>query len=299
MPEGPEIIITTQFLKLKLINAKITSINILSGRYTHQDLKGLNYLKNNYFIIKNIDSKGKFIWFDLEDKNGNNFYLMNTLGMTGSWSFQDSNNIRLKFNIKANNNKKYSLYFIDQRNFGTLEFIRNSDKLDKKLNKLAPDVLKSNMTIKELKEHIKAYIKKTRKNLNLVKILMDQEAIVSGIGNYLVAEILYDAKLSPHRKLDELNDKEINKLVKSIRTIAKSAYYNNSIGYMINFEEFLKKHSKLVDNNKLPDYFPDIKIKSKFKFKVYRQKKDPYNNEVKKEQIVKGRTIHWVSKIQT
>ena len=42
----------------------------------------------------------------------------------------------------------------------------------------------------------------------LVKVLMDQQALVSGIGNYLVAEILYDAKLNPHRELDKLSNKE-------------------------------------------------------------------------------------------
>ena len=92
MPEGPEIVITSQYLKTKLKQKKIESIKILSGRYTHQTLKGLNLAKNHCLTIKTIDSKGKFIWFKMTDNDGNDIYLMNTLGMSGHWTFQKSSN---------------------------------------------------------------------------------------------------------------------------------------------------------------------------------------------------------------
>ena len=63
MPEGPEVIISTQYLNKKLKNKKITNIKVISGRYTHQKLQGINLLKNKNLSIKKVTSKGKFIWF--------------------------------------------------------------------------------------------------------------------------------------------------------------------------------------------------------------------------------------------
>jgi formamidopyrimidine-DNA glycosylase len=299
MPEGPEIIITTQYLLSKLKTKNILSFKVLSGRYTHQTLKGKNYMKNYPVKINDINSKGKFIWFELKDNSNNNIYLMNTLGMTGIWSFYKTNSSRIMFIIKSKTkkNKTYNLYFNDQRNFGTIEFTKDKEVLHKKINSLAPDILKSNMSVKELLEHTKLFMKKSRKNMNLVKILMDQKTLVSGIGNYLTAEILYDAKLNPHRELTDLDNNELKQFVISMRKISKYAYYDNITGYMNNFINFMNSHSTKIDKNIFPNYLPDIK-KGRFVFKVYQMDKDPYGNNVKRDSIIKNRTIHWVPKIQ-
>ena len=300
MPEGPEIIITAQYLKSKLKKKKIISIIVLSGRYTHQTLKGLEHTKKTTLIVDNVDSKGKFLWMTLIDKNGKMIYMMNTLGMTGRWSFHNDASSRIKIVIRSNTNltKKYNLYYIDPRNFGTIEFTTNNDLLLKKLNKLAPDVLKTYMNDNDLTKMIKQFIWTSKKDKNLVKALMDQEAIISGIGNYLVAEILYDAKLNPHRSLKDLIDIEIITLAHSIRKISKMAYYNNTSGYMNNFKSFMKTHSERIDSGIFPNYHSDIKTNEKYTFKVYQQQKDPNGNDVENDKIIKNRTIHWVKAIQ-
>jgi formamidopyrimidine-DNA glycosylase len=223
---------------------------------------------------------------------------MNTLGMTGLWSFnkEKSNRVVLSIETKAGKTKK--LYFTDARNFGTIVITSDKNILDKKLDKLAPDILSSNMTDKQLLEITEQYISKSRANKNVVKVLMNQNAIVSGIGNYLVAEILYDAKISPYTNLDELSKDRLKKLVHSMRKITKMAYYDNITGYMVNFKGFANKHSEGVNNGMFPNYLPDI-IGKKFRFNVYQQEKDSKGNVVQRDVIVKGRTIHWVPSIQT
>jgi len=65
------------------------------------------------------------------------------------------------------------------------------------------------------------------------------------------------------------------------------------------FKDFKKKHNKMIKDKIINDYHPDIKIKNKeFEFKVYRQKYDEYNNKVKAEKIINGRTTYWVPKLQ-
>src|SRR5277367_6638487 len=124
MPEGPEIAITTQYLKTKTKRKKIESFEVLSGRYTHENMKGLKLTENTPMTIMTIDSKGKFLWFKLKDKDDNIIYLMNTFGLTGRWSFHQDKNSRFKMTIQSNTqpNKKYELFYIDPRNFGTIEF---------------------------------------------------------------------------------------------------------------------------------------------------------------------------------
>ena len=300
MPEGPEIVITSQYLNSKIKNKKIIAIEILGGRYTHQSLQGLELMKNIPITIQSIDSKGKFLWMKLSDKLGKNIYMLNTFGMTGKWSFNKNPSARIMFTIqsKTDPDKSYSLYFIDARNFGTMEFTSNNTILHKKIDKLAPDVLKTEMSDDDLSRMLMHYRDTSRKNKNLVKVLMDQEAIISGIGNYLVAEILYEAKINPHRSLDELSDREIKELAHSIRKIVKEAYYDNNSGYMEQYEDFMKTHTKNIIKGLFPDYHSDIKTIKKFRFKIYQQTKDPEGNKVEHDEIIKGRIIHWVKKIQ-
>jgi formamidopyrimidine-DNA glycosylase len=300
MPEVVEIAITAQYLLSKLKNKEITEFKVLSGRYTHQDLEGEKIIKNNLPIkIKDIDSKGKFMWFELKNQK-KEIYLMNTFGLTGEWSFEKQKNSRLEIKV----DDKY-LYFTDDRNFGTIIITDEKDDLDKKINKLADDVLKTEFTEEEYLNKFKAYVSKskTRKNISIVKFLMEQDktkSIGSGIGNYLSVEILYRAKISPHRQLGDLSDDEIKEIAYWIKKVTKLCYLSNVTGYMIRLEDYVKPHREKVEKGELPEYHKDIKIKKdeEFEFLVYRQKKDKHGNEVKNDEIIKGRSTYWVPKIQ-
>lgn len=306
MPEGPEVIITVQYLKSELLDKYISSYNILSGRYKRFEIKGNEYFKTRKkYKITDINSKGKFIWFTLEEiKTNNVVYMTSTLGMSGIWGFEKSKSTRLTFNIIdtpkiTKKTNKYKLYFTDQRNFGELRFYNDMDELQKRLDKLAPDILKDSLSTEDIVDLIDNLIDNRRMNKNLVKILMNQKALVSGIGNYLVAEILYHAKLDPHRDLEDLTNNEKKKLAYAMRYISKLSYYYNKTGYMINFMGFMDDHTDKIDKRIFPNYHPDIKLNDKeFEFKVYNQDFDPKGNEVQTDSIVKGRKIHWVPAVQ-
>jgi len=301
MPEGPEVTIITQYLDQTIKNAEIIEFNVLSGRYTHQELVGYRDIKFPAKITK-IDSKGKFMWFELALTGTNKTaYLMNTLGLTGEWNFEQSEQNRIHIKLQKNGND-INLFYDDPRNFGTLAITTDKKKLDKKLNKLAPDILKSQMSDENVALLITNFINlphNKKKNINIVNVLMnDQSAIVSGIGNYLVAEILYDAKISPFRDISDLSEKEILILAHSMRKIVKSAYYDNTTGYMKKIENFVKKHKEGIINGIFPNYHPDIGISGKFKFRVYKRNADFIGNFVQTDQVIKGRTIYWVPNVQ-
>ena len=164
MPEISEVLITANFLNFTSKNYKITKINILGGRYKKHlnSLKGYDIIQKELPVkIKKINTKGKFLWFELSNKNKNKIYLLNTFGMGGSWGFSKEKHSNLEFIIKKGSNIK-KLYFIDPRNFGTICF-GNIDILNKKLNNLGSDFLREKLDHNILKKRIANYLKISNK----------------------------------------------------------------------------------------------------------------------------------------
>lgn len=303
MPEGPEITILSQYLLSKLKNKSIVEFNVLSGKYLKKPILNLNIFENNQYVIKDINSKGKLLWIELENNN----FIMSHLGLTGFWSFKKNKNDRIRITIKNNKNDKICyLCYNDPRNFGNIEIITKIEKLDVKIKSLAIDALKTDFTNEQFEELIKNYLKisPSRKKQNLFLVLMKQnvsDGIVSGLGNYLTPEILYNCKLNPYREIGSLTQIEIHSLAESIKYITKLSYYNNSTGYMTNFGDFIQLHKKRIDDKIYPEYHTNIKLSvtDEFKFSVYQQKKDLLGNDVTPDkEINKGRTTYWVRNVQ-
>ena len=310
MPEVPEVTILSQYLFTKLKGRMIKKINVLSGKYTRQNMKGIELLNGSkkYKII-NIDSKGKLMWITLSELNDikNKLYITSHLGLAGEWSFVKSDNDRIRIKVyNDNNDKTYNLCFTDPRNFGNIEIYDNFANIEEKINKLAPDALKTEFTDEQFIELVKSFLKKStkRKDQLIFKILMTQtkqDGLVSGLGNYLTPEILYRAKISPFRTMQSLSNTDLKNISQAIKYLVKLSYYNNNTGYMANFKTFSKIHKQKIDNGQYPNYQSNTKLKhnEEFQFRVYRQSKDPLGNNVEKDKTInKGRTVHWVPAVQ-
>lgn len=281
MPEVCEVALTTQIIKKRLKNKILTNIEFTEGRWADTNPKGYKqFVKALPLKLINVDSKGKFIWFDFinPDDSNEHWYMWNTLGLTGMWSFFEPQYEKAKFTFE----KSDDLYFSDMRNFGTFKFDNSLIDLEKKLKTLGPDFLKEDVDISSIKNY----------NKPVVVVLMDQKMVGSGLGNYLTAEILYRAKISPYRMANSLSSKEIKSLSYWIEYMTKLCYQDNHIGYMVNLEDEAEKIKKI-------NYHPEIKLKNnEFEFQVYRRKTDPYGNKVNADKIIKGRTTYWVPAVQ-
>lgn len=299
MPEICEVCLTSQYLQ-KMIGDHITKITILHGRYTKTKIKGIELLRFP-LSVTNIETKGKFMWITMKTPKKHTIYLMNTFGLTGEWSFEKlkTNNVKFSLESDKSNRDDYNLYFGDVRNFGTIQFTDDIKILENKLKKLAPDILQTPMHTNEFIEIVES--SKSQKK-NLATILMSQDkssGLISGLGNYLVPEILYRASLSPHRTLSSLSKDEIKKLFSTIKYVLKLCYITNETKYIEHLSEFLKKHKKYIKMGKYPNYLSDINIgKDKFQFLVYRKKFDDLNNKIIGEEIIKGRTTYWCPSVQ-
>lgn len=220
MPESAEVRLTVDFLCRYFKNKKITEWVFCGGNFTEIYPNGYEEFDANLpMTISNISCKGKFIYFILENSKGKLFYILHSLMMTGRW--QKKYDEYCKWFVETD--KKDTIWFSDPRSFATISFTDDINVLNMKLESLGMDILTSDFKLPLFKDLIKKYPLK-----NICAFLMDQ-SIISGCGNYIKAESLYDAKVSPLRKIGDLDENEINLLFQALVTIPRIAYNNKGL----------------------------------------------------------------------
>uniref|UniRef100_A0A6C0EBC7 Formamidopyrimidine-DNA glycosylase catalytic domain-containing protein n=1 Tax=viral metagenome TaxID=1070528 RepID=A0A6C0EBC7_9ZZZZ len=290
MPEGCEVAMMRDYLYYKIKNTKLEKIDSLCTKYK-LDLT----LPQK---ILDINSKGKFLYMTLEKS-----YILFTFGLTGYLSFSKTNHSRAKFTIRKKG-KLYCLYLNDEINYGSITMTDDKKVLDKKINSLSRDLLKDNYTTNDISQSINEFINKREKNkeVKIVEFLMNQEknkSLGCGIGNYMVCELLYRSKISPHRKMSELSDNDVVQLTNQIKYLFKLAFYRNNNSYMEHYKNFIDKYDQMIINNKFRMYRSDTNISNDvFKYLCYGREKDNNGNKIMKDKIVKGRTTYWSPYVQ-
>ena len=276
MPEGPEVKKTVDGLRCAIENREIYSLAAMSGRYSKKDFPGFEDLVSVYpRLVTGVGCKGKFIYFLFGDGSS----LWNTLGMTGHWSQEARKHSRIRIFIKEDGQEELrgdTLYYNDMRNFGTLKYVKTHKELEKKLESLGPDVLSDPPSVEEFK---KCLLKGRRAEKTIAENIMNQ-SVVSGVGNYLKAEVLYDCRISPHRVCSDLSDIEIERILRSCVRITNLSY--NLGGATI------KNYRDVSGTNGVYTR----------RFAVYNQKSDPLGNEIVREVTSDKRTTHWVPALQ-
>tara|TARA_A100001011_G_C14318317_1_gene849078 strand:- start:4174 stop:4971 length:798 start_codon:yes stop_codon:yes gene_type:complete len=264
MPEGPEVRLTIDFLQKNLENKIIKQWTFCGGKYT--DEYPVGYSEFDKFLpakILNILCKGKFIYFTLYNNTTNEyFYILHSLMLTGRW--QNYYDDHCKCFIELYNDK--TIWFRDTRSFATFSFTNNLNILQTKLDKLGPDIMTKYFTLVYFKNIISKH-----PNRNITSFLMDQN-LLSGVGNYIKAEVLFYSKLSPLRKLKEINEEEIELLYEGLIIIPRISY---------NFQGVTLK-----------DFADENGNYSKNKLKIYGHK------NAKKTKTPDGRTTYWDPSVQ-
>ena len=253
-PEGAEVKLIGEKLAKLVGIRKLTKVVPLSGRYIKKPIDGLVDMEPHLpSSVIGVGVKGKLVFWILD----NDHFLLNTLAMTGTWSSQFNTHARVRFDFDTGS----PVYFVDTRNFGSLKFIYGRNRFKAKLNQLGPDMLSDNVTYSQFAERLD-----TKAHWPICKALMNQ-GVVSGVGNYVKAESLYRAKISPHQLVGSLNGAEMNDLMREIQSVLKESY-------------------EAADQPRAD------------RLLIYNKKVDPLGNEVIREMTPDGRKTHWVPAIQ-
>jgi formamidopyrimidine-DNA glycosylase len=189
MPEYPEVKVISTQLNQKLRGAKLISLSL-----PHKISKGTP--------IGETLCKGKTIYTKIGPK-----YLVSHLMLHGKWFYGEYPYKGLICKMKTTAG---TFTFGDNMGLAKIELL-DSRELKDRLDRLGPDP--QTLTLTELKELLKS-------NSSIVNLLMNQKKI-SGIGNYLRAEILYGARISPLRKSSSLKPAEILRLYNVIMKLTK------------------------------------------------------------------------------
>lgn len=256
MPEAPEVAYLVHQLS-KLKGSSLEHIHIEKGRYQkHGPPHGYStFIQELPLTLLNVQKKGKTILFYFE----NDWILVSKLGLQGWWYsdkkpkwFSGSPNIEFRFENKI-------LYYHDPVSYGTLEFTHIFQ------DSLAPEF--ETVSYKDLMKRLS--LKKNLLKKPIAEALMDQHGLVSGIGNYLRAEILYNAKISPKRFVHSLSTEDWKQFIASGKKV-----FQRQLKNLGNVETYLTH------------------------MKVYGKKEDPFGNPVETYKTKDGRMIHWVPMVQ-
>lgn len=292
MPENPEVLTTVDMMNFYMINKKISNINFISGKHYVDSPEDYELLIENLPLkVDRVYCKGKQIVMQLSnpDDETKKWWILNHLVMTGSWQLkckeEHESYVRCRIEFeKLESNGSFdidSIDFVDIRDFGKFEFINDIDHITSRLSNLANGFI-GDFIINF--ETFKLNISKCKK-ASLISKLRDQKSICSGIGNYLISEIMYDARLSHLLKCNEITDIQIKTLYDSCKLIITQSYiygglsienYVNIYGEKGEYEPFLKVYRKDGKNG--------------------RGSCDPYGNKVLS--IKKGQTFWYVPGLQ-
>ncbi len=209
MPELPEVETIIRDLKERVIGTEIQEVSFLNGSIWRNSKPSSRSLIRKK--IKNIERMGKNILIHLS----NNRTLVIHLKMTGRLTFEDSETPLVKhthFVVKLDNGE---LRFNDTRRFGYLDLVESSklDKIDY-IAQLGPDPL-------EISED--EFLEIVRSKRRIIKSLLLDQNVISGLGNIYADEALFLAGIHPERISSSLSAKRIRGLHRAIIEVLKAA----------------------------------------------------------------------------
>ena len=280
MPEGVEVKISSELIGPIVQGRKVVHVSVTpNSRYAGKLPEGLSDFQlaakgnANPTLVESIKTKGKLMYWTFN----NGWHMLCTFGMSGQWSETEGNHPCLIVQHADPNNPtdEKEIVFNDPRHFGTIKFSNRSKDLTSKLNELGWDPLHDS-----LPTYLSWLTKSIQKSSKPIGQLLMDQGIFAGVGNYIRAEALYLAKISPWRKGSSLSTTEITTLCESIVTVMNESYsYQGAT--ILTYKDSYGNEGRYTSC-----------------FKVYGQDKDPLGNAIVKETTPEGRSIHWCPTIQ-
>lgn len=219
MPEGPLVQQETDMLQAALFRdgkwMRFYDFIVYNTRY------GVNIddlIPSHDQPIVDIFCKGKNFFILL----ANNITIRAHHMMGGMWAFEkDPKHTHFELTFKDEQGE-VKVYYINTR-FGEFEILTDATALETAVDKLASGFIgKFQLTKEQWMQKKRNFTK--RKMLRTA--LMDQKELCSGIGNYLLAEILYEAKFHPDIKFGDISDEQFAQLYDICKEKVQGFYEN-------------------------------------------------------------------------
>ncbi|KAK7261948.1 hypothetical protein RIF29_28272 [Crotalaria pallida] len=169
--------------------------------------------------------KGKNMWLHLDSPPFPSFQF----GMAGAVYIKGvavTEYKRSAVNDKDEWPSKYSKFFIelddglelsftDKRRFAKVRLLKDPTSVPP-ISELGPDALSEPMTLEE-------FTKSLHKKKTEIKALLLDQSFISGIGNWIADEVLYQARIHPRQVASSLSEENCSALYKCIKEVIEKA----------------------------------------------------------------------------
>lgn len=242
MPELAEVETVRNTLKKRILNKKISAVNIIYSKMIDSNIEEFNdILVGNEF--KDILRVGKWLIFEL-----NNYYLLSHLRMEGKYFLKNNTEeVQKHEHIIISFNDGLDLRYHDTRKFGRMKIVKKDElwetpEIKKQGKEPMDDTLDSNYLLEKLKN----------KKLPIKSVLLDQE-IISGLGNIYADEVLFASEILPIRQASTITKSECDKIISTSKRILLKAIeeggttiksYTSSLGVTGNYQNYLQVHKR-------------------------------------------------------
>ncbi len=209
MPELPEVETMRLYISKQSKGKILQKIEVLNPSLReYVNLVEVKKIKN--LKIFDILRHGKYLIFILENEK---IIVMHS-GMSGSFAINKENTHKKHDHIIFYLDDGLKIKYNDPRRFGIF-MIDNKKNITKNkfLQKLGTDALAINF---------EEFFKNLQIQKEIKPALLEQK-IIAGIGNIYASEILFASKILPTRKSCELNQNEVNEILKNTKKILQKS----------------------------------------------------------------------------
>ena len=214
MPELPEVESYKTYIDNTCLDQKIVALDCRDERLLKQPKSDFE----KFLIgIKFTETKriGKYLFLET---NGNKILVMH-FGMTGRPHYYKSEEERHKFaHLQLTFEKGFYFGFENKRKFGWWNLTDSVEEY-RKANNLSHDARE--LTLEEFKDSL------GNRKTDIKKIIMDQ-SIAAGVGNWMADEILYQAKVHPKKRVEQMSTTEIKKIYEAMQNVIEVAIENEA-----------------------------------------------------------------------
>ncbi|XP_023645642.1 formamidopyrimidine-DNA glycosylase isoform X3 [Capsella rubella] len=226
MPELPEVEAARRAIEDNCIGKKIKRVIIADDSKVIDGISPSDF--QNSVLGKTIVSarrKGKNLWLELDSPPFPSFQF----GMAGAIYIKGVAVTKYKRSAVKDSEEwpsKYSKFFVelddglelsftDKRRFAKVRLLANPTSV-RPISELGPDALLEPMTVDEFAESL------AKKKITIKPLLLDQ-GFISGIGNWIADEVLYQARIHPLQTASSLSKEQCEALHTSITEVIQHA----------------------------------------------------------------------------
>ncbi len=230
MPELPEVEYGRRVAELVSLNRVITRVWCARDSIVFQDpparvRRGLTGRRVNA-----VRRHGKYLWFELDARPWPVFHF----GMTGSFRVPGGTSLRLESSPSHEPDQwpprfaKIRLYFDDggelvmtnARRLGRIR-LRNDPPTQPPIGALGFDPLLALPPLREFRRLL------AKRSTRLKALLLDQR-FAAGVGNWIADEVLYQARIDPRRRVNELSSEEVARIHRKLAAVIRTAVRVNA-----------------------------------------------------------------------